>query len=130
MKWKGEEESLNGIFFKDVNNDLTPKMIRGIEERVRNSFVIKHSYAYQLRNIETEETMAYFQNKRSPWFERISEAGQWLEEQEKNRLQNENIERQDKKWVFEANLMVNIKEIKGDFMVDSLHLPLFPLIKM
>ena len=127
MKWKGEEESLNGIFFKDVNNDLTPKMIRGIEERVRNSFVIKHSYAYQLRNIETEETMAYFQNKRSPWFERISEAGQWLEEQEKNRLQNENIERQDKKWVFEANLMVNIKEIKGDFMVDSLHLPLFPL---
>ena len=71
--------------------------------------------------------MAYFQNKRSPWFERISEARQWLEEQEKNRLQNENIERQDKKWVFEANLMVNIKEIKGDVMVDSLHLPLFPL---
>ena len=102
-------------------------MICGVKERVRNSFVIKHSYASQLRNIETEETMAYFQNKRSPWFERISEAGQWLEEQEKNRLQNENIERQDKKWVFEANLMVNIKEIKGDFMVDSLHLPLFPL---
>ena len=71
--------------------------------------------------------MAYFQNKRTPWFERISEAEQWLEEQEKNRLQNENIERQDKKWVFEANLMVNIKEIKGDVMVDSLHLPLFPL---
>ena len=56
-------------FFKDVNNDLTSKMIRGIEERVRNCFVIKHSYAYQLRNIVTEETMANFQNKRSPWFE-------------------------------------------------------------
>ena len=66
-------------FFKDVNNDLTPKMIRGIEETVRNSFLIKHSYAYQLRKIETEETMAYFQNKRSPWFERISEARQWFE---------------------------------------------------
>ena len=68
------------FFFKDVNNDLTPKMIRGIEEIVRNSFVIKHSYAYQLRNIETEETMAYFQNKRSPWFERMLEARLWFEE--------------------------------------------------
>ena len=87
-------------------------MIRGIKERVRNSFVIKHSYAYQLRNIETEETMAYFQNKRSPWFERISEARQWLEEQEENRLQSENIERPDKKWVFEANLMVEVKIIE------------------
>ena len=61
-------------------------MIRGIEERVRNSFVIKHSYAYKLRNIDTEETMAYFQNKRSPWFKRMSEARLCLEEQEENRL--------------------------------------------
>ena len=79
-EFSGEDEVERGRriakwrFFKDVNNDLTPKMIRGIEERVRDSFVIKHSYAYQLRNTETEETMAYFQNKRSPWFERISEA--------------------------------------------------------
>ena len=51
----------------DVNNDLT----RGIEKRVRNSFLIKHSYAYHLRNIEAKETMAYYQNKRSPRFERI-----------------------------------------------------------
>ena len=87
-------------------------MIRGIEETVRNSFVIKHSYAYQLRNIETEETMAYFQNKRSPWFERISEARKWLEEQKENRLQSENIERPDKKWVFEANLMVEVEIIE------------------
>ena len=55
----------------DVNNDLTPKMIRGIGKRVRNSFLIKHSYAYHLRNIEAKETMAYYQNKRSPRFERI-----------------------------------------------------------
>ena len=91
MKWRAEEESRNGFFFKDVNNDLTPQMIRGIKERVRNSFVIKHSYAYQLRNIETEETMAYFQNKRRPWFERMSEARLLLEEREENSLQSENI---------------------------------------
>ena len=66
-------------------------MIRRIKERVRISFVIKHSYAYQLRNIETEETMAYFQNKQSAWFKRMSEARLLLEEQEENSLQSENI---------------------------------------
>ena len=64
-------------------------MIRGIEKRVGNSFLIKHSYAYHLRNIEAKETMTYYQNKRSPRFERISPARQWLEEQEENRLQGE-----------------------------------------
>jgi len=33
-------------FFKDLNNDLTPKIICGIEKRVRNWFVVKNSYAY------------------------------------------------------------------------------------
>ena len=66
-------------------------MICGIKERVRNSFVIKYSYASQLRNIETEETMAYFQNKRRPWSERMSEARLLLEEQKENSLQSENI---------------------------------------
>ena len=44
-------------FFQDVDKDLTSKMISGIEKSVRNSFVIKHSYAYQLRNIETGNTL-------------------------------------------------------------------------
>ena len=56
--------------------------------------------------------MAYFQNKRSPWFERISEARKWLEEQKENRLQSENIEGPDKKWVFEVNLMVGVEIIE------------------
>ncbi|CAH3185073.1 unnamed protein product, partial [Porites evermanni] len=60
-------------------------------KRVRNSFLIKQIYAYQLRNIEAKETMAYYQDKRSPRFERISQARQWLEEQEENRLQGEKI---------------------------------------
>ena len=42
----------------------------------------------------------------------MSEARLWLEEQEENRLQSENIERPDTKWVFEANLMVEVKIIE------------------
>ena len=41
--------------------------------------------------------MGYYQNRRSPWFERLPEARRWLEEQEENRLQGENIDRPDTK---------------------------------
>ena len=68
-----------------------------------------------------------FRTKEAPGLKEYRKRDNGWKNRKKNRLQNENIERQDKKWVFEANLMVNIKEIKGDFMVDSLHLPLFPL---
>ena len=51
--------------------------------------------------------MAYFQ-KRSPWFERMSEARLLLEEQEENRLQSENIERPET----QGFLMVEVKIIE------------------
>lgn len=74
---------------------------------MRNCFAIKHSYAaYQLRNIETMDAMAYYKNHRSPWFDQMSEARQWLEEQEEIRWEGENIDRPDAKWSFEDNLMV------------------------
>lgn len=68
--------------------------------------MIKQIYAYQLRNIEAKETMAYYQDKR------ISQARQWLEEQEENRLQGEKIERPNTKWRFEKNLMVEVKIVE------------------
>ena len=101
-------------------------MIRGIEKRVKNSFLIKHSYAYQLRNIEAKETMAYYQNKRTPWFERISQARQWSEEQEENSLQGEKIERPNTKSRFEKNLMVEVKIVEdpqAPLHVGAGHLP-------
>ena len=42
----------------------------------------------------------------------MSEARLWLEEQEENRLKSENIQRPDTKWVFEANLMIEVKIIE------------------
>ena len=64
---------------------------------VRNSFVIEHSYAYQLRNIKRGDTMAYYQNRRSPWFDQLPKARRWLEEQEENRIQGENRDRPNRK---------------------------------
>ena len=95
-----------------MNKNLTTKVFQEIEKTVRNSFVIKHSNAYQIRNIETWVKMAYYKNHRSPWFDEMSEARQWLEEQEGIRREGENMDRQDTKWPFGDNLMVEIKIIE------------------
>ena len=102
-KFAGEVEEERGRIFTKCgvfchkNKDFTTGLFREIEKNVRNSSVIKHNYAYQLQNIETGFTMGYYQNRRSPWFERLPEARRWLEEQEENHLQGENIDRPDTK---------------------------------
>lgn len=56
--------------------------------------------------------MAYYQNWRGPWFERLTEARRSLEEREENRLQGENIHHPNTKWSFEYNLSLN-KNYRG-----------------
>ena len=53
-------------FLLDVKNNLTTKAFQKIEKTEKNSFFIKHGYAHQLRNIEKGDTVAYYQNRRSP----------------------------------------------------------------
>lgn len=91
---------------------MPTKAFQEIETTVRNSFVIKHSYAYRLRNFENRNTTAFHNNHRSPLFDKMSEARQWLEEQEEIRREGENIDRPNTKWSFEENLMVMIKIIE------------------
>ena len=75
IRWAGRVEEERGRrltkwrFLHDANRNLTTKAFQTIEKTVRNSFAIKQSYAYQLRNIETGNTKAYYQNRRSPWFD-------------------------------------------------------------
>ena len=52
-----------GIFMK---KRFILKAFQEMEKTVRNSFVIKHIYAYHLRNIEMGDTMAYYQNPKKP----------------------------------------------------------------
>ena len=98
-------------FLLDVKNNLTTKAFQKIEKTAKNSFFIKHGYAYQLRNIEKGDTVAYYKNRRSYWFERPQEARRWLEEQEENLFQGEDVDRPNTKWSYEDNLMVEIKII-------------------
>lgn len=99
-------------FLLDVKNNLTTKAFQKIEKTAKNSFFIKHGYAYQLRNIEKGDTVAYYKNRRSYWFERPQEARRWLEEQEENLFQGEDVDRPNTKWSYVDNLMVEIKIIE------------------
>ena len=117
-EFSGEVEEERGERLKnwrvlhDVNKNMPTKAFQEIETTVRNSFVIKHSYAYRLRNFENRNTTAFHNNHRSPLFDKMSEARQWLEEQEEIRREGENIDRPNTKWSFEENLMVMIKIIE------------------
>ena len=48
---------------------------------------------YQLRNIENDDTMAYFkESEKSPWLDRMSETEDWTAQEEEKRLQGAHIE--------------------------------------
>ena len=67
--------------------------------------------AYELRNIETNEYTVGYQNINSPWFSKLSETQAWLQAQKDLRLQGENIDRPNTKWVFQSHVFVDLKVI-------------------
>ena len=82
-----------------------------IREKVHTSFYARHIFSYQLRNIEDGSLMVMYTNIGSPWFERLSKAEKWLSEREKVRLDPDNINRPDTKWVFVNHFNVDIKVV-------------------
>ena len=87
---------------QDLEKDLTPDFMTKIREKVNTSFFARHIFSNQLRNIEDGTVIVYYINKGSPWFNNFSDAEKWLSEREKVRLDSDNIERPNTKWVFEA----------------------------
>ena len=74
-------------------------------DKIEKIHKLRFNHAYQLRNIETGERMAYFkESERSPWFDRLSETEDWVAQEEEKRLRGEHIEAPDTKWAFEEQL--------------------------
>ena len=82
-----------------------------IREQVNTSFYARHIFSYQLRNIEDDSLILMYTNIGSPWFKRFSDAEKWLSDREKVRLDPDNINRPDTKWVFEAHYNVDVKVV-------------------
>ena len=103
------EEVRGRRFIRGLERDLTSDFRTKIQDKVHTSFYSRHIFSYQLRNIEDDSSMVMYTNIGSPWLERFSEAETWLSEREKVRLDPDNINRPDTKWVFENHFNVDIK---------------------
>ena len=96
---------------QDLEKNLTPDFMTKIRKKVNTSFYARHIFSNQLRNIEDGTVIVYYINKGSPWFNNFSDAEKWLSEREKVRLESDNIERLNTKWVFEAYFNADVKVI-------------------
>ena len=114
-EYEGEEvrgrRFIRWRFIRDLERDLTSDFMTKIRENVHTFFYARHILSYQLRNIEEDSSMVMYTNKGSPWFERFSDAEKWLSEREKVRLDPDNINRPDTKWVFENQFNVDVKVV-------------------
>ena len=108
---KGGRRFIRWRFIRNLERDLTPDFIKKIREKVHTSFYVRLIFSYQLRNIEEDSLMLMYTNIGSPWFERFSDAEKWLSEREKVRLDPDNINRPDTKWVFEKHFNVDVKVV-------------------
>ena len=98
-------------FVRNLDQDLTPSFMEKIRENVRTSFYMRHTYSYMLRNIEDGTIIFYYQNKGSPWMKAYGEAENWLINMEAKRLDADNIERPNTKWIFEGHFNVDVKVV-------------------
>ena len=94
-----------------LNKDLTPRFMEKIRENVGTSFYMRHVYSYLLENIEDGTRLTFYQNKGSPWMKTYADAENWIREMEAARLESDNIERPDTKWVFDSHFTVDIKVV-------------------
>ena len=98
-------------FVVGLNKDLTPRFIEKIRENVGTSFYMRHAYSYILENIEDGTRLIYYQNKGSPWMKTYADAEEWIKAREAVRLDPDNTERPDTKWIFESHFNVDVKVV-------------------
>ena len=82
-----------------------------IRKSVSKSFYMRHIYGYQLRNIEDGTVILLYKNIGSPWLKTLTQAEEWLREEEAKRLDPDNTERPNTKWVFERFFNVEVKVV-------------------
>ena len=95
-----------------LENNLTEHFMGKIREKVITAFYLRHYYSYWLENIEDGTILLFHKNSGgSPWINRCDEAENWLREKEEARLNIDNIERPNTKWVFRGYSDVDVKVV-------------------
>ena len=99
-------------FHKRLGANNTTQVVRKLQQNVNSSFYIRYSYSYVLVNNENGLRMVFFkQQKGSPWINNFGEVERWLNEQENERLNADNIERPNTKWTFVKFSSIEVKAV-------------------
>ena len=110
-----EKEGRRFIFWRKrqgLENNLTEQFMGMIREKVRTAAYLRYNYSYWLENIEDGTIFLFYKPPRgSPWINRYDEAENWLRGQEEARLNIDNIERPNTKWVFRGYSDVDVKVV-------------------
>ena len=113
---EGEEKEgrrfIRWCFIRGLERDLTPNFMTKLQERFTTAFYLCGIYSYQICHIEDGTIMVYYKNSvGSTWINWLSEAEGWLSEQEKKRLDPDNIARPSTKWEFVSFFNVDVKVV-------------------
>jgi len=83
-----------------------------LRQSVRTAFYIRYIYTYVIANVETGSKMVYYkQHRGSPWMNRFANTETWLNAQEIEQLNSDNIECPNTKWVFVKFSNVQVKVV-------------------
>jgi len=83
-----------------------------LRQSVRTAFYIRYIYTYVIANVETGSKMVYYkQHRSSPWMNRFANTETWLNAQEIEQLNSDNIECPNTKWVFVKFSNVQVKVV-------------------
>ena len=101
-------------FTENVEGAIADQIQAKIVEHVRARFMLKLSSLVELRNIEDNTLMEFYQRPEesggiSPWFETLTASENWVRRQEEARLHS--MRRPDTKWVYERTKIVYAKVI-------------------
>ena len=101
-------------FTENVEGSIADQIQAKIVEHVRARFMLKLSSVVELRNIEDNTLMEFYQRPEesggiSPWFETLTASEDWVRRQEEWRLLN--MRKPDTKWVYERTKIVYAKVI-------------------
>ena len=72
---------------------------------------MRHVYSYQLQNIEDSTVIVYYTNHGSCWINRLTDAEEWLREEEVKCLDSDKIKRPSTKWKFVSFFNVDVKVV-------------------
>ena len=121
VRREGQEEGVESrrgrrfvrwAFTKSLRTNQTAAIMVKLRRNINRTFYIRYNYAYVLVNNETGLIMVYYKQQRGlPWVNNFAEAERWVNEQENNRLNLDNIERPNTKWTFIKFSNIEVKAV-------------------